>query len=278
MSTPSAPAPPSCYRHPGRGTYVSCTRCQRYICPDCMRSAAVGHQCVECVDQGAKSVPQSRTAFGSTRANVPVVTYVLIAVNVVMFILQKAVPGVYEQLVLWPAGIAGRGEWWRLATSAFLHADVMHILFNMWALWVIGPALERWLGRVRYLALYALSALGGSVLVYLLTPVNVPTLGASGAIFGLFGATLVLSRKLNFDMRWIVGLIVINLVITFVVPSISWQGHVGGLLTGAAVGAVLAYTPRTNRVLIQAVFALALLGLFAALVWWRTASLLTGVG
>jgi membrane associated rhomboid family serine protease len=134
------------------------------------------------------------------------------------------------------------------------------------------------LGRVRYLALYALSALGGSVLVYLLTPVNVPTLGASGAIFGLFGATLVLSRKLNFDMRWIVGLIVINLVITFVVPSISWQGHVGGLLTGAAVGAVLAYTPRTNRVLIQAVFALALLGLFAALVWWRTASLLTGVG
>lgn len=278
MSTPSAPAPPSCYRHPGRGTYVSCTRCQRYICPDCMRSAAVGHQCVECVDQGAKSVPQSRTAFGSTRANVPVVTYVLIAVNVVMFILQKAVPGVYEQLVLWPAGIAGRGEWWRLATSAFLHADVMHILFNMWALWVIGPALERWLGGVRYLALYALSALGGSVLVYLLTPVNVPTLGASGAIFGLFGATLVLSRKLNFDMRWIVGLIVINLVITFVVPSISWQGHVGGLLTGAAVGAVLAYTPRTNRVLIQAVFALALLGLFAALVWWRTASLLTGVG
>ncbi|MDT5071772.1 MAG: hypothetical protein QOH82_1092 [Mycobacterium sp.] len=278
MSTPSAPAPPSCYRHPGRGTYVSCTRCQRYICPDCMRSAAVGHQCVECVNEGAKSVPQPRTAFGSTRANVPVVTYVLIAVNVVMFVLQKAVPGVYEQLVLWPAGIAGRGEWWRLATSAFLHADVMHILFNMWALWVIGPALERWLGGVRYLALYALSALGGSVLVYLLTPVNVPTLGASGAIFGLFGATLVLSRKLNFDMRWIVGLIVINLVITFVVPSISWQGHVGGLLTGAAVGAVLAYTPRTNRVLIQGVFALALLGLFAALVWWRTASLLTGVG
>jgi membrane associated rhomboid family serine protease len=278
VSTPSAPAPPSCYRHPDRGTYVSCTRCRRYICPDCMRSAAVGHQCVECVDQGAKSVPQPRTAFGSTRANVPVVTYVLIAANVVMFILQKAVPGVYEQLVLWPAGIAGRGEWWRLATSAFLHADVMHILFNMWALWVIGPALERWLGRVRYLALYALSALGGSVLVYLLTPVNVPTLGASGAIFGLFGATLVLSRKLNFDMRWIVGLIVINLVITFVVPQISWQGHVGGLLTGAAVGAVLAYTPRSNRVLIQAVFALALLGLFAALVWWRTASVLTGVG
>ncbi len=117
-------------------------------------------------------------------------------------------------------------------TSAFLHADLMHILFNMWALYVIGPALERWLGSIRYIALYALSGLGGSVLVYLITPLDQPTLGASGAIFGLFGATFALARRLHFDVRWVVGLIVINLVITFVVPSISWQGHVGGLVTG----------------------------------------------
>ncbi|MBJ7339357.1 rhomboid family intramembrane serine protease [Mycolicibacterium sp.] len=274
-STPSAPAaPPSCYRHPGRGTYVSCTRCQRYICPDCMRSAAVGHQCVECVGEGAKSVPRVRSTVGGT----PYVTYVLIAANVLMFILQKAVPGVYEQLVLWPVGIAGRGEWYRLATSAFLHADLMHILFNMWALWVIGPALERWLGRTRFIALYALGGLGGSVLVYLLTPINVPTLGASGAIFALFGATFTLARRLNFDVRWIVGLIVINLVITFVVPSISWQGHVGGLLTGAALGGVFAYAPRANRVLIETGFALTLLALFVALVWWRTSSILSAFG
>jgi membrane associated rhomboid family serine protease len=238
-----------------------------------MRSAAVGHQCVECVGAGARSMRQPKTTTGQ-----PIVTYVLIAANVVMFVLQKAVPGVYEELVLWPAGVAGRGEWYRLATSAFLHADVMHILFNMWALWVVGPALERWLGRPRYLVAYALSALGGSVLVYLLTPINVPTLGASGAIFGLFGATLALSRKLNFNVSWIVGLIVINLAITFVVPGISWQGHVGGLLTGAAVGGVFAYAPRTNRVLIETVFGVAVLVLFAALVWWRTASLLAGVG
>jgi membrane associated rhomboid family serine protease len=123
-----------------------------------------------------------------------------------------------------------------------------------------------------------LSALGGSVLVYLLTPINVPTLGASGAIFGLFGATLALSRKLNFDMRWIAGLVVVNLVITFVVPSISWQGHIGGLLTGAALGAVYAYAPRANRVLIETAVSLALAALFVALVWWRTTSLLAGVG
>lgn len=276
---PGAPAaPPSCYRHPNRGTYVSCTRCQRPICPECMRSAAVGQQCPECVGEAARAVPQARTAFGGKPADVPWVTYVLIAVNVLMFVAQKAVPGVYEALVLWPAGIAGRGEWYRLATSAFLHADVMHILFNMWALWVVGPALERWLGRSRYIVLYALSALGGSVLVYLLTPINVPTLGASGAIFGLFGATFALARRLNFDVRWIVGLIVINLAITFVVPSISWQGHVGGLLTGAAIGAVYAYAPRANRLLIQTAFAVALVVVFAALVWWRTASLLAGVG
>ncbi len=237
-----------------------------------MRSAAVGFHCLECVHDGARSVRQPKL-----RAGVPVVTYALIAVNAVMFVLQKAVPGVYPELVLWPAGIAGRGEVYRLVTSTFLHDGVMHILFNMWALWVVGPALEQWLGRTRYVGLYALSALGGSVLVYLLTPVNVATLGASGAIFGLFGATLVLSRKLNFDAKWVVGLIVINLVITFAVPGISWQGHVGGLVAGAAVGWAYAYAPRTNRALIQVSFSVAMVLVFAALVWWRTTSLLTGV-
>ena len=159
----------------------------------------------------------------------------LIALNVVMFVAADGRAAVFSRRCSsGPRASRAYDEYYRLLTSAFLHDGPTHILFNMWALYVIGPALERWLGRTRFVALYLLSALGGSVLVYLLTPINVPTLGASGAIFGLFGATLVLSRKLNFDMRWIVGLIVINLVITFVVPSISWQGHVGGLLTGAA--------------------------------------------
>lgn len=243
-----------------------------------MRTAPVGHQCVDCVNAAARSVRPVRTALGAKQHARPLVTYVLIAVNVVMFVLQKANDEVYLQFVLWPEGIAYYDQYYRLVTSAFLHADVMHILFNMVALYLMGPALEMALGRARFISIYAMSGLGGSLLVYLLSPIDAPTLGASGAIFGLFGASLILARRLNFDIRPIAGLIVINLVITFVVPSISWQGHVGGLLTGAAIAWVYGYAPQANRTLIQAGVTVAVLVLFAALIWLRTASLLTGVG
>ncbi len=138
---------------------------------------------------------------------------------------------------------------YRLLTSAFMHYGVTHLLFNMYALFVIGPPLEKWLGRSRFIALYALSALGGSVLVYLLSPLNAATAGASGAVFGLFGASFVVGKRLNLDVRWVIGLIAINLAFTFVIPlmggqQISWQGHIGGLVTGAAVAAAYAYAPR----------------------------------
>lgn len=243
-----------------------------------MRTAPVGHQCVDCVNAAARTVRQPTTAFGAKVQTRPLVTYVLIAVNVIMFVLQKANIEVYRQFVLWPEGIAYYDQFYRLVTSAFLHADVMHILFNMVALYFMGPALEVALGRLRFIGIYALSGLGGSVLVYLLSPINTPTLGASGAIFGLFGASFILARRLNFDVRPIVGLIVINLVITFVVPSISWQGHVGGLITGAAIAWAYGYAPQANRTLIQAGVTVAVLVLFAALIWWRTVSLLTGAG
>jgi membrane associated rhomboid family serine protease len=242
-----------------------------------MRSAAVGHQCVDCVNAGARSIVQPKTAFGGRRVDTPLVTYVLIAINVAMFALQQAVPDVYVQLVMWPYGVAYDDQVYRLLTSGFLHAGVMHVLFNMVALYFTGPALERGLGHVRFIWLYLVSLLGGSVLVYLLTPVETPTLGASGAIFGVFGASFVLARKLEYDIRGIVALIVVNLVITFTLPGISWQGHVGGLVTGAAVACAYAYAPRQYRNLVQAGASVALLLVFAALVWWRTASLL-GVG
>jgi membrane associated rhomboid family serine protease len=212
-----------------------------------MRSAPVGHQCVECVEQSARSVPQPTTAFGGRAAGKPLVTYVLIALNVVMYVLQQANDVVYQQLVLWPWGIAHGDEFYRLVTSGFLHAGVAHILFNMVALYFTGPALERALGPARFIGLYALSLLGGSVLVYLLSPVETPTLGASGAIFGLFGATFVLARKLHFDVRGIVGLIVINLAITFIAPGISWQGHVGGLGGGVGLRLRSASEPDADR-------------------------------
>lgn len=274
-STPQTPAEaPTCYRHPDRATYVRCTRCQRHICPECMRDAAVGHQCVECVDAGAKSVRQPRTQVGGRMGSTtPVVTYVLIAVNIVLFVAQMASPRLEAALVMWSPGVAD-GEWYRMITSAFLHSGITHILFNMFALFVVGPPLEVWFGRLRFSALYLLSALGGSVVIYLFSPLNVPTLGASGAVFGLFAATFVVGRKVNVDIRWVVIMIAINLVITFTVPSISWQGHIGGLVTGGVVAFAYAYAPRENRNLVQAGATVSILALFAALIWWRTSSLL----
>jgi membrane associated rhomboid family serine protease len=196
-----------------------------------------------------------------------------------MLVVEAATPGLKQKLVLFAPAVAD-GDLYRLVTSAFMHYGLAHLVFNMYALYVIGPALERWLGRTRYLGLYLLSALGGSVLVYLLSPLNAATAGASGAIFGLFGAAFVVGKRLNVNVQWVVGLIVLNLAFTFVIPAlggqqISWQGHIGGLLTGSAVAAVYAYAHRTT---IQLSASVALLAAFVALIWWRTTDLLTQFG
>jgi membrane associated rhomboid family serine protease len=175
------------------------------------------------------------------------------------------------------------GELYRLLTSAFLHYGITHLLFNMWALYVVGPPLEMWLGRLRFGALYILSALGGSVLVYLLSSLGAQTAGASGAVFGLFGASFVVGKRLNLDTRWVVGLIAINLAFTFVIPllggqNISWQGHIGGLVTGTLVAAAYAYAPRERRTLFQVSVTVAILVVFVLLIWWRTTELFAQFG
>ncbi len=244
-----------------------------------MRDAAVGHECVECVQAGARTVRQPRTRFGGRqRSATPVVTYALIAINVLAFVVELASRKLETQLTLWPPAVAD-GQYYRLVTSAFMHYGAMHLLFNMWALYIVGPPLEMLLGRLRFGALYALSGLGGSVLVYLLSPLNSATAGASGAIFGLFGATFVVGKRLALDVGWVVAVIVINVVFTFVAPAISaqrisWQGHVGGLVTGALVAAAYVYPPKERRNMVQAAVTLIALAAFAALVWWRTAVLL----
>lgn len=280
MSTP--PVTPTCYRHPDRVTYVRCSRCNRYICGECMRDAAVGHQCVECVNAGAKTVRQARTQFGGVPSDKPMVTYVLIGVNVVMFALQMLVPGLQRELVLQSYAVAD-GDLYRLLTSAFLHYGPAHILFNMFALYIVGAPLERALGRLRFSGLYLLSALGGSVLVYLLSSPVANTAGASGAVFGLFGAMFVIGKRLNMDVRGVIAIIAINLAFTFVIPlissqNISWQGHIGGLVTGAAIAAAYAYAPQKSRNLVQAGATIAALAVFAVLIWWRTDVLLTSLG
>lgn len=270
MTVPNPPqaSDAACYRHPDRATQLRCTRCDRYICPDCMRSAAVGQHCVDCVGADAQQVH----AAASVTRWTPMVTYALIAINVLAFGAQNVPGDLGSELVLWSPAVAD-GQFYRLLTSAFLHYGLMHLLFNMWALYVVGPALERVLGRGRFTALYLLSALGGSVLVYLLAPLNTATAGASGAVFGLFGAIFVVYRRLQMEVGWVAGVIIINLVFTFSIPNISWQGHVGGLVTGALVTAAYLHAGGRNRNRIQVAVTVAVLVLFAALIWLRTAEL-----
>jgi len=210
-----------------------------------MVQAPVGHHCPTCVKEDNQGVPQPRQMRwmqpGQTRLT-PVVT-ALIALNVIIFLITSSRPDVEVRYAQIPSRIAA-GQYYRLITAAFLHANFYHILFNMLALLIIGPPIEAAIGRVRFLALYLLAALGGSVCSYLFSPVNIAGVGASGAIFGLFGAYFVLARARRAETSGIVALIGINLVFSFVDSAIDWRAHVGGLITGVAIGAMLTLAER----------------------------------
>lgn len=241
----------TCYRHPNRRSYILCQRCGRTICTECQTQAAVGVHCPECVNEARAAAP--RRAPGVVRAfrqgsSQPVVTFTLIGITVLVYILQQLSPavaiyGVYRpQLTLLLP--------WTPLTAVFLHASVLHILFNMYSLFVFGPILEHLLGRGRFLALYLVSGLGGSVAVALLSPEG-GVLGASGAIFGLMGAFFVIQRKLGGNNIQIFIVIAINLAAGFFISGISWQAHVGGVVSGALVALVYLRTRRADQLLQQ---------------------------
>lgn len=259
-------APPVCYRHPGRPTYVSCVRCGRPACPDCLRPAAVGHQCLDCIRGGNQTVRRPAGRFGGAVASRARVTQLLVGVNVVLYLVMLVHSSLQYQWAMLGQGVAA-GQWYRLLTSAFLPGagslGILDIAFNMWALLIVGPAMERQLGWLRYLAVYLISAIGGSVSYYFLAPVHQYALGASGAIFGLFGAWFVIARRLGVDARQVVFLIVINLALGFVVPYIAWQAHVGGLVTGGVLTAAYVYAPRQRRGGVQLAATVAVLALLA---------------
>ncbi len=242
----------SCYRHPDRETGVGCSRCGRPICPECMVSASVGFHCPDCLNEGRRTAPPApATVAGAALVRrPPLVTIALIAANVVMWLLVRDNAVLADRLALWPPGIVD-GQYDRLITAVFLHTAWFHIGMNMLSLWFIGPALETALGRIRYLALYLVSGIGGSALSFLLLPDNTAGLGASGAIFGLLGALFVLVRRVGGDMRQVVVVIVMNLVLTFSIPGIDWHAHVGGLVTGIVIGWAMCYAPRARRALVQ---------------------------
>jgi len=243
-------AVPVCPRHPGVASYVRCQRCERPVCPACQRPAAVGIQCVDCVRSQSRSIRAPRTVFGGRSGDGrPLVTQLIIAACVLVFLFQWARPAVTGALSFVPQDAVAQP--YRFLTSAFLHSPslVLHIVMNMYALWVLGPYLEQLLGRLRFTALYLLSALGGSVGFFVLAAPSPEfdsswmsgALGASGAVFGLFSALLVINRRLGRQTGGVVGVIAVNLVLGFWPGlNIAWQAHLGGLLTGALVSLVLA--------------------------------------
>lgn len=276
-------APPVCYRHPDRETWIRCQRCDRPICPDCMHSAAVGFQCPSCVKEGARATRSGRLPYGGApSANPALTSFGLIILNLAVWLSIVAdgggSSGLVDSLSLLPQGrcaagggyyptateamcagpgvhwISGvaTGSWWQLGTSVFSHVQVWHIAFNMLALYFLGPQLEMVLGRARFLAVYLLSGLAGSTAVMWLAGEHTQTLGASGAIFGLMGALLVVGMKIRANVQQLVFWIGLNVVITVTGSSyISWQGHFGGLVGGALLAALVVHAPRQGRTTFQ---------------------------
>lgn len=237
----------TCYRHPNRQSFILCQRCGRTICADCQTQAPVGVHCPECMKEARASQPRVRRALSSAT---PLVTYTLIGINVVVFLQQQFLPPLTGWLWFAPAYVMTdlAFEPWRMITSMFLHGGILHLLFNMYALFLFGRILEAGFGRARYIALYLISGFGGSVAVLLLGDPMTPVVGASGAIFGLMGAYFVIQRQLGGDVRGLLVLLVINIAILFVPGSnISWQAHLGGLVIGAVVGLILGRTRRREQ-------------------------------
>jgi len=240
----------TCYRHPSRETGVSCSNCGRPICPDCMTSTPVGMRCPECAKQRTKVMRMREMT------TVPRVTYALIAINVIAFLsegnltisstgavhdvyLKGALLGSSADPVLAGQGVA-HGQFWRIVTSGFLHENLLHIGFNMYILYILGQTLEPALGSFKFAVIYGVSLLTGSLGALLVTPHSL-TVGASGAVFGVMGATAVemRARQIPVLQSWIGGLILINLIFSFTISGISWGGHVGGLIGGALAALAL---------------------------------------
>lgn len=252
--TPDSP-PYRCYRHPDRDAYIQCQRCERYICPDDMREAAVGFQCPECVARGQAGVRQPRTVAGGAIAlNAGAITVVIIALNVLVHVLVMFTGGsrgpIFGEGALQGMRVAFGDEYWRLLTSTFLHGSLLHLGFNMLALYLFGPFVETIVGRWRFIATYLTVAVVASVFVYWLSSPMVATIGASGAVFGMFGLALVFLIRQRQNITGMIVLLAINGVVSLQ-SGISWQGHLGGFVTGCVLGAVFAWAPRERRTLVH---------------------------
>ena len=235
---------PTCYRHPDRETRLACSNCDRPVCVDCVRPASVGQRCLECSKPSERTRVMDMDDVRAKADRVPPVTMGVLAISVGAFLASMVVPGLEGTLQLFLAQInpfVAEGQVWRLLSAAFLHSGFMHVAFNMYALYVFGPPLEREIGSGPFAAMYVATAVAGGAMYFLLSPGGV-AVGASGAIFGLFGAWLVASYRGRrtahgqANLRQLLMLLGINLAIGFVPGSrIAWQAHVGGLIAGMVI-------------------------------------------
>ncbi|MEV5838023.1 rhomboid family intramembrane serine protease [Nocardia sp. NPDC052112] len=251
------PPAPTCVRHPNRPTGLACTRCGRPACPECLRPAAVGQHCVDCIRQGQREVRPVRTVAGAQTARTPIpyVTYALIALNTIVFAVTAGQSkslventghsALYIDWVLYPPAVA-HGQYVRLIGSGFLHYGPIHLLLNMFALYVVGRSIEPVLGRVRYLVVYLVSLLGGSAAVMVFAEDSL-TAGASCAVYGLFGAITVVLIRVRQNPNQMLILIGINVFISFSLPGISLAGHLGGLAAGTLAALGILFLPEWLR-------------------------------
>lgn len=266
---------PVCARHRDRPTGLSCTRCDRPACPECLVDASVGYQCVDCVEEGRRTTRRATTVAGAETGGKVLLVPVLIAVNVAIYLLtavlaqspmENADSPFFRAFVGFDPAIAD-GQPWRLLTAGFLHFGPFHVLVNMMSLWFLRDV-EIALGRARFLALYLLAVLGGGIAEFVFGGLGKQLAGASGAVYGVLGALVVLVIRLKRPgANQLIGYVVFLTLITYwVIPNVSLLGHLGGLVVGVALTAAFVYSPPAKRVALHvgavALVAVALLGLF----------------
>ena len=255
MTSGDPPPSPTCYRHPDRSTRLACSNCGKPICVDCTVDTPVGQKCPECATPTGRHRVVTAQAIRRPPSRTAPVTFVILAINVAIFLVRELDPAIgarFFQDGAQQVDLIRDGEWWRAITSMFLHAGFAHVGFNMWALYLFGPALERRYGSLPFATLYLAAGLGGSALYHLIGRSN-PAVGASGAIFGLMGALIVVL----YDQRHtpvgraifsqLIVLLAINLALPLVIQNIAWEAHLGGLLAGGAVAFAWDRLPVTGR-------------------------------
>lgn len=252
----AAPGFVGCYRHPDRMTGISCQRCRKPICGECMHTASVGFQCPRCVSTARSTVRQPRTLFGaSLRPGGSRATYVLMGILAGVFVLDLITRGLVTQLLAMGNAAVASGQFWRLLTAAFTSGGLLGLLMNLLVLWLVGRAMEAALGSWRFVLVYLAAGLGGMTLFFLLAPWSSATIGATSALVGLLAGNAIGKLKSGEDIPGDISLLILLVLYAVLVgfASFGWIGLIGGIAVGALSGAILAYAPRDNRLVIQLV-------------------------